>query len=102
MRLETFFEKFEQFAEAPGGVAKMRELVLELAIEGRIERRRQSDGDGHALLRRLRVLPPERNSKSRTPQDIFVEPETLLTIPNHWALTTVENTTRGTGFFCDG
>jgi type I restriction enzyme S subunit len=34
MRLETFFEKFELFAEAPNAVGKMRELVLELAIQG--------------------------------------------------------------------
>ena len=31
MRLETFFEKFELFAAAPNAVAKMRELVRELA-----------------------------------------------------------------------
>ena len=30
MKLETFFEKFDQFADAPDAVAKMRELVLEL------------------------------------------------------------------------
>ena len=27
MILKTFFEKFDQFADAPGAVAKMRELV---------------------------------------------------------------------------
>ena len=36
MKLETFFEKFEMFADAPNAVAKMRELVLELAIRGRL------------------------------------------------------------------
>lgn len=34
MRLETFFEKFELFADVPNAVGKMRELVLELAIQG--------------------------------------------------------------------
>ena len=34
MKLETFFEKFDQFADAPDAVAKMRELVLQLAVEG--------------------------------------------------------------------
>ena len=32
MKLEIFFEKFDQFADAPDAVAKMRELVLESAI----------------------------------------------------------------------
>jgi type I restriction enzyme S subunit len=36
MTLETFFEKFDQFADAPDAVAKMRELVLELAVRGRL------------------------------------------------------------------
>jgi type I restriction enzyme S subunit len=36
MKLETFFEKFDQFADAPDAVAKMRELVLELAVRGRL------------------------------------------------------------------
>jgi type I restriction enzyme S subunit len=36
MKLETFFEKFDQFAEAPDAVAKMRELVLELSATGRL------------------------------------------------------------------
>lgn len=34
MRLETFFEKFELFADAPNAVGKMRELVLRLAFSG--------------------------------------------------------------------
>ncbi len=36
MKLETFFEKFDQFADAPGAVAKMRELVLDWAANGRL------------------------------------------------------------------
>ncbi len=34
MKLETFFEKFDQFTDAPGAVAKMRELVLKLSANG--------------------------------------------------------------------
>jgi type I restriction enzyme S subunit len=32
LNLTTFFEKFDTFADAPDAVAKMRELVLELAV----------------------------------------------------------------------
>ena len=32
--LHTFFEKFDQFADAPNGIKKMRELVLRLAFSG--------------------------------------------------------------------
>jgi hypothetical protein len=34
--LETFFEKFDQFADASGAVGKMRGLILDLAIGGRL------------------------------------------------------------------
>lgn len=102
MKLTTFFEKYDQIAGAPDAVTKIRELVLDLAMRGNLIERKSHEGDGHSLLKTLRTLPPERNSKSRTPKDITVEPETPLEIPSHWALTTVENTTRETGFFCDG
>ena len=34
MRLETIFEKFDQFDDAPDAVAKMRELVPEFSANG--------------------------------------------------------------------
>ena len=43
MNLETFFDKLELFADAPDAVAKMRELVLELAVRGRLSERRRAD-----------------------------------------------------------
>lgn len=36
MNLETFFDKFELFANAPDAVGKMRELVLALAVKGQL------------------------------------------------------------------
>ena len=49
MTLETFFQKFDQSVDAPGVVAKRRELVLELAIQGKLVQRRASDGVVDAL-----------------------------------------------------
>ncbi len=34
MKLETFFEKFDQFADAPGAVAKMRDNAEWIAPSG--------------------------------------------------------------------
>jgi hypothetical protein len=45
MTLETFFDKFNQFADAPDAVAKMRELVLQLAVQGKLVERKESDGN---------------------------------------------------------
>ena len=38
MKLETFFEKFDLVADAPNAVAKMREMVLYMAVHGRLVR----------------------------------------------------------------
>ncbi|XZE18829.1 hypothetical protein SH449x_004135 [Pirellulaceae bacterium SH449] len=50
MKLETFFEKFDQFADAPDAVAKMRELVLQLAVQGKLVPQDSSDGSAELLL----------------------------------------------------
>lgn len=36
MKLEALFEKFDQFADMPNAVARMRGLVLDLAIQGKL------------------------------------------------------------------
>jgi type I restriction enzyme S subunit len=36
VKLDAFFEKFDQVADAPDAVAKMRDLVLRLAVQGRL------------------------------------------------------------------
>ena len=36
MELETFFEQFELLADAPNGVQKLRELILQLAMRGKL------------------------------------------------------------------
>ncbi len=43
MTLESFFEKFELFADAPDAVEKMRELVLRLAFTGSLTGKRPPD-----------------------------------------------------------
>ena len=50
MKLETFFEKFDQFADAPGAVAKMRELVRHWAITGKLVAQDDKDESANRLL----------------------------------------------------
>ena len=47
--LQTFFEKFDQFADAPDAVAKMRELILELAVQGRLVPQDSNDEPAEVL-----------------------------------------------------
>ncbi|MFM7605379.1 MAG: restriction endonuclease subunit S [Prosthecobacter sp.] len=52
MKLETFFEKFVLFADAPDAVSKMRELVLHLAVAGRLVAQEPSDEPAEVFLKR--------------------------------------------------
>ncbi len=45
-----FFEKFELFADAPNAVQKLRELVLQLAIQGRLVSQSDNDEPAAALM----------------------------------------------------
>lgn len=85
MTLGTFFEKFDLFAEAPDAVAKMRELVLSLAIQGSLVHQDPNEESAEVLLqqiestrsrtgkaangRKLETLPPIEPDESpyRTP-----------------------------------
>ena len=71
MDFSTFFAKFDLFADAPDAVAKMRELVLHLAVQGRLVENtpdnpvsaEQIASDKARFLRELRI-----RSHPETPQ----------------------------------
>ncbi len=41
--VNTFFDNFEMFADAPNAVAKMRELILQLAVQGQLGTQNETD-----------------------------------------------------------
>lgn len=51
MKLETVFEKFDLFVDAPNAVAKMRELVLSLAVQGKLVPQDPEDDPASNLIR---------------------------------------------------
>lgn len=71
MKLETFFKKFELFADAPDAVGKMRELVLDLAIQGKLSKDaadwRQAPLGEVARLRRGYDLPVQDRKRGSYP-----------------------------------
>lgn len=81
MTLETFFEKFDLFADAPGAVAEMREFVLELAMRGKVVDQDPSEGDGFDLLKLIRQ---ENQPAKPTDKEEAVEFD-LSDLPVNWA-----------------
>ena len=54
MKLETFFDNFEVLAEAPNGVKKLRELILQLAVRGKLVAQDEKDEPTSVLLKSIR------------------------------------------------
>lgn len=90
MRLETFFEKFEQFAETPNAVAKMREFVLQLAVQGKLVDQDINEGHAESLLKQIKCekarLVKERLIKKQDTDPIGKDEE-LFSIPGSWVWT---------------
>jgi type I restriction enzyme, S subunit len=77
LKLEAFFEKFDQFADMPNAVEKLRELVLELAARGKLSEQRDEDQKDSAW-RRLTGKFDEENCSDRPEIDPPFE------IPGAW------------------
>lgn len=91
MNLDTFFEKFDQFADAPNAVAKMRELVLTLAIRGKLLPQNLSDEPADTLFRRIEAtregLIADRLIKYSTPAGNLSVADSRYSIPDNWIWT---------------
>ncbi|WP_305805187.1 restriction endonuclease subunit S [Stenotrophomonas sp. YIM B06876] len=85
MKLETFFDKFDQFADGPDAVAKMRELVLELAIQGRLTSALPSDGTVPSTIELRESAAALANSLGlRSPKHVVEDLEPPFDVPSHW------------------
>ena len=79
MKLERFFEKFELFAEAPDAVARMREVVLELAVRGRLVNPANEDEPVEKFLQR--IWEGKATNRSELSKTEKVQP---FELPPHW------------------
>lgn len=89
MTLDTFFEKFHLFADAPDAVAKMRELVLHLAVHGNLVSQSSDDAPATELLKRSRVEMAKRMAARQAKQEKPAQPvsddEATFSLPAGWA-----------------
>jgi type I restriction enzyme S subunit len=82
----TLVRQFDLLATAPGGVARLRELILSLAVQGKLVEQRQLDGSATVLMREIEVAKKEAASRARvrvtTTDDDLVAP---FALPGSWA-----------------
>ncbi len=93
MTLETFFEKFELFAELPDATATIRGLVLQLAVQGRLAPQNEGDEDAESLIATICQERQERAAEMRIPGelDAMAENDKPFQIPARWEWTQLGN-----------
>ena len=94
-------ENFETLADAPNAIPKFRELVLQLAVTGRLVGREAGNAAHRLDVAALAALPPEENSGARHPRVELLELDSS-DLPPGWARVSLLDVSRGDGFFRDG
>jgi type I restriction enzyme S subunit len=81
-------ERVELIAQAPGGVARLRELILTLAVQGKLVPQDPADEPASALLKQIRAekdrLIAEGKIKRDKPLAETAEKETPFELPEGW------------------
>ena len=82
MSNDWFFEKFALIADAPGAVERMRGLVLELAVQGRVVEQDNSEGSSLTLLKEIRKKNTASNEEISMEQVEFQS----VKVPSSWEI----------------
>jgi type I restriction enzyme S subunit len=77
MNADTLLNSFEILVEAPNGISQLRELILRLAISGKLVKQQESDGRGHDLVSAICNHKGIEPSKIRTAKSDF---------PRNWTM----------------
>lgn len=86
--LPNFEQLFATTAQAPGGVARLRELILTLAVQGKLVPQDPSDEPASELLKKIRAekdrLIAEGKIKKDKPLAAIIEEEKPFELPVGW------------------
>ena len=83
MNPDTFFDNFDMLADVPDGVQKLRELILQLAVQGKLVAQDENDEPATALLEKIRLIRKNKIIKSKSTLPIKVS-DMPFEIPNGW------------------
>ncbi len=87
MNLETFYEQFELLADAPNAVSKLREMVLRLAVRGKLVEQSDSDNSVKGLQEEIAGVRSKAGQSSRRRKTAEYEVARLAYVselPNTW------------------
>lgn len=88
MDAQQFLAAFGHIANAPGGVGRLRELILQLAIQGRLIAATAIDTSSRALLRDVRAIKFDLVASKKLPLEKpfpeILKREITVDTPPHW------------------
>lgn len=95
IKLETFFNNFELLADAPNGVQKLRELILQLAVQGKLVPQDPNDEPASLLLEKIKAekewLVKEKKIKKDKPLPPIAVDEMPFELPKRWEWVRLES-----------
>jgi type I restriction enzyme S subunit len=81
MKPETFFDNFDVLAEAPNGVQKLRELILQLAVRGKLVAQDEKDKSTGVLIGKIKDERERLIKENKIKKGIVLPPINLNEIP---------------------
>lgn len=88
MDLKTFLENFETIAQAPNGIPKLRSLILDLAVRGKLVSQSSAEGNASELLRQIdtqkKKLIEDRKIRSSKSSGSIQSDNILYALPEGW------------------
>lgn len=95
MDVRTFLAEFGHIANAPGGVQRLREMILQLAVQGRLVERLYSEGHANdailiATEKKAEYALSKKLRKSK-PLASLRKDEIPFAIPTHWKWERLDN-----------
>jgi len=95
MNRGTFFENFELLTDAPNGVQKLREIILQSAIQGKIVPQYPNDEPAMVLLEKIKAekgkLVKEGEIRKGKPSTSIKEEEIPYNLPKEWQWVRLED-----------
>lgn len=91
MDFKTFLENFDTIAQAPNGIAKLRSLILDLAVQGKLVHQNSEDEPADQLFEKIQESRETLYSKKRATKKKEFLPldfdEIPFPIPKNWKWT---------------
>jgi len=86
MKIELFFEKFDELTKSPGAVDRLRKLVIKLAAQGKLVGQHPGDEPAVELVRRVAAGLARKQSKNPFLTEIApdITTETTYQLPKGW------------------